>query len=61
MLFSIEVRRVVELFHLMEKIITLKKDKVLVGDHFTNPETLKKLPGNLQLVIIDIQQLVKHP
>ena len=34
-----------------------EKRQGLVGDHFTNPETLKKLPGFLPLVIIDILQL----
>ena len=37
-------------FFLMEKIITQKKGKEeLVGDHFTNPETLKKLPGSFSM------------
>ena len=37
------------LFLLIAKTIILKKDKGLVGDHFTNLETLKKLPGNFAI------------
>ena len=38
-----------------------EKRQGLVGDHFTDSDTLKKLPGNLLLVIIDTLQPVKHP
>ena len=42
-------QRDVELSHLMAKIITLKKDKLNPGDHFTDPNTIKKLPGNFAI------------
>ena len=32
-----------------EKISTQRKDKGLVGDHFTEAETLKKLPGTFAI------------
>ena len=37
-----------------------EKRQGLVGDHFTDNDTLKKLPGNLLLDIIAIQLLEKH-
>ena len=35
-------------FLLMEKL-SFRKRQGLVGDHFTNQETLKKLPGNFAI------------
>ena len=37
-----------------------EKRQGLVGDHFTNPETLKNYQANLQLGITDIRRLGKH-
>ena len=38
-----------ELYHLMVKTIIRKKRQGLVGDHFTDPETLKRLPGKFAI------------
>ena len=44
MLYNIEGKKVAVLFLMMKKLPFRKKTR-LVGDHFTNIETLKKLPG----------------
>ena len=44
-----EVRKGVGLSHLTEKNYHSEKRQGLVGDHFTNPEILKKLPGSFAI------------
>ena len=48
MLYNTEVKKAVELYHLMGKL-PFRKRQGLVGDHFTDTETLKKLPGTFSI------------
>ena len=47
--YNIGAKKDVVLFLLMEKTIIQRKGQGLVGDHFTDPETLKKLPGKFAI------------
>ena len=42
------------------EVVSTPKRQGLVGDHFTNIEIIKKLPGNAAIGHNDILQLVKH-